>query len=65
MTVMTLPVWPLLHATLPEQPLADRLTGVPTVTLVALAARLRVGNGFTVTVLVVDPEQAPTVHVAE
>ena len=62
---MTLPVCPLLHATLPEQPLAVRLTGEPTVTLVALAASVIVGNGLTVTLptaVVVEP--VPVVQVA-
>ena len=42
-TLILAPFWPVDHVTLPTQPIADRLTGVPTVTFVELAARLSTG----------------------
>ena len=54
---MVLPFWPVDHVSVPTQPIAERLTGVPTVTLVDEACKLSTGCGITVAV--------PTTEVAD
>jgi hypothetical protein len=49
-TLMVLPLWLVDQISVPTQPMAERLTGVPTVTSVELACRLRTGCGTTVSV---------------
>ena len=48
--MIVLPVSPVDQLTVPTQPMADKLIGVPIVTGFALACRLSTGWGSTVTV---------------
>ena len=65
-TLMVLPLWLVDQVSVPTQPMAERLTGLPTVTSVELARRLNTGWGITVavpTAEVVEPVEVVQVAV--
>ncbi|GAB3982345.1 hypothetical protein GCM10028806_53820 [Spirosoma terrae] len=63
LTVLVNPVEPSFQTTVPEQLETVNTADCPAQMLGLLT--VGAGAGVTVTVLMVDPEQAPTVHVAE
>ncbi|GAB3985323.1 hypothetical protein GCM10028807_00320 [Spirosoma daeguense] len=63
LTVLVSPVDPSFHTTVPEQ--LETVNTVDCPAQIDGLLTVGVGAGVTVTVLVVEPEQAPTAHVAE